>query len=95
MAKKFGKKKTKKEQIELLKITPKSFADAKEISKQLRNGNVLVVNFEALENKEILRIIDFISGSLYMVDGKHKKVSKKTYLLSPSEELLNEFSGQI
>ncbi len=89
------KNKKKQSKPELLKITPKSFVDAKEMATQLKNGNVLIVNFEHLQNSEILRIIDFISGTLFVLGGKHKKISNKTYLLSPTQELLDEFSSQI
>lgn len=87
-------KKTKKNS-ELLKFQPKSFVDAKEMAIELRKGNVLIVDFENVSENEILRIVDFVSGVLYAMDGKHRKISSKTYLLSPSVELLNKFSNDL
>ncbi len=89
------KRKDKNDKAELLRINPKSFVDTKEMARQLKKGNVIIVNFEHLNNSEILRIIDFVSGVLFILDGKYKKISNKTYLLSPSQELLSEFSNQV
>lgn len=92
----FNKKNKKQiKNSELLKFQPKSFVDAKEMAAELRKGNVLIVDFESVNENEILRIVDFVSGVLYAINGKHKRISSKTYLLSPSVELLNKFSNDL
>jgi len=43
----------------------------------------VVVNFEETSEEEMKRIMDFISGTTYAVEGKIKQVSNKVFIFAP------------
>ena len=71
---------------------PSVFQDAADIADQLREKNNLILNIEGLPPDVCCRILDFLSGVIYAMDGRLSKVANGTYLLSPSGLDL-EYSG--
>ena len=63
---------------------PGAFQDAAEIADRLREKNTLILNIEGLAADVSRRILDFLSGVIYAMDGRMSRVSSGTYLLSPS-----------
>ncbi|CRX37341.1 / sepF / Cell division protein SepF /:221725 Forward [Candidatus Hepatoplasma crinochetorum] len=80
---------------ELVRINPKSFRDAKHIAKELRNYNAVIVDFEKVTDKETIRIMDFLSGVLYAMGGKHRRLSDRSFFLTPIPDLTEKFSSNI
>lgn len=64
-------------------IKPKDFNDAQAVSDLLRDKIPVIVNFEDTDINEAKRIIDFISGTTYAVDGKIRQVSSKVFICAP------------
>ncbi|MDY3973657.1 cell division protein SepF [uncultured Veillonella sp.] len=58
--------------------------DSQNIANQLRDMRPVVLNFESTEESHRKRIIDFMSGATYALDGTIKKVGEKIYLCVPS-----------
>lgn len=61
------------------------------ITDKLLMGNVIVLDLE-LESKEpaiAQRIIDFLRGTIYAIEGKFVKVSRFAYVLSPHNVEIN------
>lgn len=71
---------------------PSVFQDAADIADQLRKNNTLILNIEGLSSDVSRRILDFLSGVIYAMDGRLSKVANGTYLLSPSGLAL-EYNG--
>ena len=71
---------------------PRVFQDAADIADLLRKKNTLILNVEGLDPDVCRRILDFLSGVIYAMDGRLSKVANGTYLLSPSGLDL-EYSG--
>ena len=65
-------------------IKPKSFEDARTVANCLRNKIPVVINFEETDTEEAKRIIDFISGTTYAVNGAIKKVSQNVFICAPN-----------
>ncbi len=78
----------------LLDVTPKKFEDAKKITKEIVKGNALVLDISEMSKVEAIRLVDFITGSLFITGGKFKKIANKTYLIAPSQDVLNKFLSQ-
>ena len=64
-------------------IKPKDFNDAQIVANCLRDKIPVIVNFEETDINEARRILDFISGTTYAVDGKIKQVSQKVFICAP------------
>lgn len=81
-------------------IKPKDFNDAQTVANCLRDNIPVIVNFEETDNGEATRMIDFISGTIYAIDGKIKRVSQKVFICAPnnvtvsSSEEDQKFSGK-
>ena len=70
--------------IEMKVLKPKTFESVPQIADHLLNRRTVVLNLEA-SNKEISRrIIDFLSGVAYALDGRLSNVAVNTYLITPS-----------
>ena len=68
---------------EIKVIKPKNLEDAQVVSNCLRDKIPVIVNFEETEASEFKRVMDFISGTTYAVDGKMKQVSQKVFIFAP------------
>ncbi len=71
-------------QLSIMISRPSEFQDAANIADQLQKRNVLILNIESLAPDVCRRILDFLSGVIYAMEGRMSKVANGTYLLSPS-----------
>ncbi|MBR2214490.1 MAG: cell division protein SepF [Selenomonadaceae bacterium] len=70
--------------MKVVVIEPKSFDDAQQVANCLREKRPVVINFEKTDSEAAKRIIDFISGTTYALNGEIKKVGDKVFLCAPS-----------
>ena len=70
--------------VKVVVIEPKSFDDAQQVANNLREKKPVVINFEKTEGEAAKRIIDFISGTTYALNGEIKKVGHNVFLCAPS-----------
>lgn len=70
--------------MEVCVIQPKSFDESREITDTLLAGRTLVLNLEGMDVDVAQRIIDFISGSCYAINGKLQKVSNYIFIITPA-----------
>ena len=65
---------------------PESFVSTEEIAEQLKNGHVVVLDISLLEKGEALRMIDFLAGVMYALNGDMKRINKNTFEFSISDK---------
>ena len=70
--------------LRVIVIEPKSFDDAQQVANCLREKRPVVINFENTDADAAKRIIDFISGTTYALNGEIKKVGRNVFLCAPS-----------
>lgn len=58
---------------------PESFSNTQEISDSLKQGNVVVVDISNLSKGDALRMIDFLGGVMYALNGDMKRLNKTTF----------------
>ncbi len=63
--------------------SPRSYSDAQRITDHLINGDPVVVNFGQFDDGEAQRIIDFISGCIYTLNGSYQRVSGTVFVFAP------------
>ena len=61
---------------------PSSFSNTQEISDTLKKGNVVVVDISLLDKNDALRMIDFLGGVMYALNGDMKRLNKTTFEFS-------------
>ncbi len=64
-------------------LQPESFEKARDITEHLKNRKPVVVNVEGLEKNHAQRIVDFLSGSVYALNGNIQRVSQGIFLIAP------------
>ncbi len=69
--------------MKLVIMQPVSFEEARDIANHLKERKPIVINLEAVDNPTSRRIVDFLSGSVYALDGSIKKVSNGIFLIAP------------
>ncbi len=68
---------------EVVLFHPANFNDTSKAADHLRARKAVIVNMENVDKAMARRVVDFLSGCAYAVDGKVKKVAQSTYLFCP------------
>ena len=68
---------------EVVLFHAKSFDDAAKASDELRRKKAIILNMENVDKALTRRVVDFLSGSVYALDGSVKKIAQSTYLFCP------------
>ena len=68
---------------EVVLFRPGSFNDTSKAADDLRSRKAVIVNMENVDKAMARRVVDFLSGCAYALDGKVKKVAQSTYLFCP------------
>jgi len=69
--------------LKVVLVKPEKFDQAADIADHLRERRTVVLNLEQTNKDVACRLIDFLSGVAYAQDGKIKKVSVNTFLITP------------
>jgi len=69
--------------VKVVVIEPKAYDEAQEIIDNLKDGRPVVINFEETDRELARRIIDFLSGGAYALDGTTEKISNYVFLFVP------------
>lgn len=68
---------------EVVLFRPGSFNDTSKAADDLRNRRAVVVNMENVDKAMARRVVDFLSGCVYALDGDVKKIAQSAYLFCP------------
>ena len=70
-------------QLKVVLVKPDRFENASEIADQLKDKRTVVLNLESTNKDVARRLVDFLSGCAYALDGKIKKIAISTYIITP------------
>ena len=68
---------------EVVLFRPTSFNDTSKAADDLRNRKAVLLNLENVDKAMSRRVVDFLSGCVYAVDGSVKKVAQNAYIFCP------------
>lgn len=68
----------------LCKFEPKVIDDAKKVIEYLNHGYAVILNLENIDNPLSQRIVDVVSGALYLLDGTYQVITDDIYLMAPN-----------
>lgn len=68
---------------EVVLFRPGSFNDTSKAADDLRNHKAVIVNMENVDKAMARRVVDFLSGCVYALDGDVKKIAQSAYLFCP------------
>lgn len=70
-------------QLQVILVKPDKFDQVSDIADHLRDKKAVVLNLENTNKDVARRLVDFLSGCAYALDGNIKKVAISTYLVTP------------
>ena len=76
--------KSSENQQDIYIFEPKIYEDSLNISASLRGGNPVMINLRHLEPSEGTRLIDFVCGTAYAIDGHMMKIGETIFLFTPN-----------
>ncbi|MCG8499324.1 MAG: cell division protein SepF [Firmicutes bacterium] len=83
-------------QLKVIVMQPESFDEAKDIADHLKSKKPVVINLEDVEKEIARRIVDFLSGSVYALDGNIQKVSNGIFLVAPyNVDIMGDFKDEL
>ncbi|MFW6287766.1 MAG: cell division protein SepF [bacterium] len=82
----------KRQGFRIMVHSPDSFAEVQNIVDQLKSRKPIILNLEEMERDKARRIVDFISGAVYGIDGNVQKISDAIFVFTPPNV---ELDGEI
>lgn len=67
----------------MILVEPRAYSESQEIADHLKARNSVVVNFKRVTTDQAKRIIDFLSGTLYAINGDLQRIGDGIYLCTP------------
>jgi cell division inhibitor SepF len=81
--------------MQVIVVKPDRFDQVTEIADRLRDKQSVVLNLESTNKDVARRLVDFLSGCAYALDGNIQKVAISTYLITPyNVEVLGDNSSK-
>ena len=62
---------------------PRNYNEAQEIADNIVNRRAVVINLQRVDTGQAKRIVDFLSGTVYAVNGDIQKLGAETFLCTP------------
>ncbi|MDZ4833709.1 MAG: cell division protein SepF [Candidatus Melainabacteria bacterium] len=69
---------------EVLVIEPRQFEESIEIVDHLRNRKSVLLNLHMLDNEGSQRVVDFLSGATWAIDGHQQRIGDGVFLFAPA-----------
>lgn len=81
--------------IKMVISQPTTFEQSEEICEFLKQKRSVIVNLEYVNKDVARRIVDFISGGVFALNGHIQKVSNSIFLIAPTNyEITNEMARE-
>lgn len=69
----------------IMLFEPRIFSDVKAIASKLLAGQAAVVNFQRIDDEQAHRVVDFLSGVVFAVDGEIQRIGEQIFLCTPHD----------
>jgi cell division inhibitor SepF len=75
---------------QISKRAPKNLGDAQKAAEDLKDRRPVIVNLEKTDDDLARRVIDFISGVTYALNGFYERVGDKVFLFTPANIVITD-----
>ncbi|HBQ43013.1 MAG TPA: cell division protein SepF [Lactobacillus acetotolerans] len=62
---------------------PRVYSDAKDVAQNLLSNKAVIINFSRMDDSSARRIVDFITGTVYALNGEIQRIGDKIFLATP------------
>ncbi|AUJ30052.1 MAG: cell division protein SepF [Liquorilactobacillus hordei] len=63
---------------------PRVYSDVKAIATRLLSDQAAVVNFQRMEEQQSKRIVDFLTGTIFAINGEIQRIGDQIFLCTPA-----------
>ncbi len=82
-------------QIKMVISQPTTFEQSEEICQYLKERKSCIVNLEYVNKDVARRVVDFISGGVFALNGHIQKISNSIFLIAPANyDIANEMGRE-
>ena len=79
----------------MILLEPRAYSEAQQIADHLKKRNTVVVNLKRVTPEQAKRIVDFLSGTIYAINGKIQKIGGGIFLCAPNNVAVQgEITGE-
>ncbi|EUJ24443.1 cell division protein SepF [Listeria grandensis] len=68
---------------QMVLVEPRVYAEAQELSDYLKEYKTVVVNLQRISHDQAIRIVDFLSGTVYALGGDIQRIGNNIFLCTP------------
>ena len=68
----------------MILFEPRAYSESQQIADYLKSSNSVIVNLKRVTPDQAKRIVDFLSGTLYAIEGGLQKLGGGIFLCTPS-----------
>ena len=68
----------------MILLEPRAYSESQQIADHLKKKNTVVVNMKRVTPDQAKRIVDFLSGTLYAINGGLQKLGTGIFLCTPN-----------
>ena len=83
-AQRFAPRMEEKKKDRISVVEPRAYNEAMTIAKRVGQGEVVLINFQSLDEMKARRVVDFLTGAVFMIDGDIKRVGNEMFLCTPT-----------
>lgn len=74
---------TAKQSSKVVLLEPRTYSEAQGIADHLKGRRAVVINLQRMSTDQAVRIVDFLSGTVYAIGGDIQKIGPKTFMCTP------------
>ncbi len=76
----------------IIRARPQTIEEAPQVAEQIKSQLPVIVNLEEVPESEARRIVDFLGGVVYGLNGVMKKVARSVFICSPFDVPVEQLS---
>nr|WP_250122935.1 cell division protein SepF [Chroococcidiopsis sp. CCMEE 29]UVD54603.1 Cell division protein SepF [Chroococcidiopsis sp. CCMEE 29] len=69
---------------EVIIMQPRSFEEIPQVIQALRERKSVVLNLTMMDSEQAQRVVDFVAGGTYSIQGNQERIGKDVFLFTPS-----------
>ncbi|NLJ25878.1 MAG: cell division protein SepF [Firmicutes bacterium] len=75
-------------QTRVMVVAPTSYDGVEDVANYLKNGRAVIACLDEIDRDLAKRIVDFMSGTTYALDGSVRRVAEGVFLFAPAHILV-------
>lgn len=68
---------------QLILFEPRAFAETQDIANYLKQKKAAVINLHRLQKEQSKRVVDFLSGVIFTIEGDIQRIGPRIFLCTP------------